>query len=251
MVDHNQRSLTKSGASVDRIITTVLGQISTGQLGPGEQLRQEDLAEELGVSRVPVREALHALAEQRVLVHQKHRGFFVAKHSSKELAQFARMLQLIEDEVVSSVEWPGPETLAHLRSLNERMLAVADDDDVADTFALNREFHFEIFALSPLTLMTDELERLWRLAQPYIVAEMIAPEARRRRVDEHEHIIERLVAHDRDGVVEAMQRHRRRSRRADQAKDATRLTEERESPGQQASAGAAALQPVRFLSARS
>jgi len=80
-----------------------------GELNPGEQLRQEDLAEELGVSRVPVREALHALAEQRVLVHQKHRGFFVAKRNAHEVAQFARMLELIEDDLLASIRWPTAE----------------------------------------------------------------------------------------------------------------------------------------------
>jgi DNA-binding GntR family transcriptional regulator len=202
--------LTKSGATVDRVVDMVLTQIGAGQLGPGEQLRQEDLAEALGVSRVPVREALHALAEQRVLVHFKHRGFFVAKRSPEELAQLVRLLELIEDEVVAAVQWPEPETLAELRRLNQRMLEIADDLDTAETFSLNREFHFIIFRLARLTIMVDELERIWRLAQPYIVAEMVTADARRRRVDEHRQIIDRLEAQDRDGVVAAMRSHRRR-----------------------------------------
>ncbi|MEU9211015.1 GntR family transcriptional regulator [Streptomyces sp. NPDC048415] len=215
MTDSQQRQLTKSGASVDRIVGTLLGRISTGSLGPGEQLRQEDLAKELGVSRVPVREALQVLLEQRVLVHQKHRGFFVAKRSHRELRQYHRMLELIEDEVIASIAWPTADTLAHLRSLNDRMLLVADDYDPAETLTLNREFHFQIFSLSPHSIMVDELARLWRLAQPFMATRMIASESRRQRVEEHRDIIDRIAAHDRPGLVTAMHRHRESPRLTD------------------------------------
>ena len=204
--------LAKPGVSVDRVVAAVLARIASGELNPGEQLRQEDLAEELGVSRVPVREALHALAEQRVLVHQKHRGFFVAKRNAHEVAQFARMLELIEDDLLASIRWPTAEELTRLHALNDRLLEVAEDYDVAETAALNREFHFAIFGLSPHSIMVEELERLWRLAHPYILADMITPDSRRARIAEHRAVIERLEQEDRPGVIEAMARHRRRSR---------------------------------------
>ncbi|HTF48422.1 MAG TPA: GntR family transcriptional regulator [Pseudonocardia sp.] len=204
--------LAKPGVSVDRVVAAVLARIASGELNPGEQLRQEDLAEELGFSRVPVREALHALAEQRVLVHQKHRGFFVAKRNAHEVAQFARMLELIEDDLLASIRWPTAAELTRLHALNERLLEVAEDYEVAETAALNREFHFAIFGLSPHSIMVEELERLWRLAHPYILADMITPDSRRARVAEHRAVIERLAREDRSGVVEAMARHRRRSR---------------------------------------
>jgi len=204
--------LAKPGVSVDRVVAAVLARIAAGELNPGEQLRQEDLAEELGVSRVPVREALHALAEQRVLVHQKHRGFFVAKRNAHEVAQFARMLELIEDDLLASIRWPTAEELTRLHALNDRLLEVAEDYDVAETAALNREFHFAIFGLSPHSIMVEELERLWRLAHPYILADMITPDSRRARVAEHKALIERLEREDRPGVIEALARHRRRSR---------------------------------------
>jgi DNA-binding GntR family transcriptional regulator len=206
MTEVQERSPTRSGA--EWVVSAILSRISTGQLGPGEQLRQEDLARELGVSRVPVREALQALLEQRVLVHQKHRGFFVVRRSASELVQIHRMLELIEDEVLASIAWPTPQTLAHLRSLDDRMLAVADDYDSAETVALNHEFHFAIFALSPNSIMVDELERLWRLAQPYMVTRMIAPESRRMRVQEHASIIDRIAAHDQAGLMDAYRGHR-------------------------------------------
>jgi DNA-binding GntR family transcriptional regulator len=205
--------LRKPGAAVDRVIDTIVTRIGSGELGPGEQLRQEDLAETLGFSRVPVREALHALTEQGVLVHLKHRGFFVAKRTPGELVELARLIELIEDEVLTAAVWPDDEVLARLRALNQHMLAIADDYDPAETLTLNREFHFAVFLLSPRRIMIDELERLWRLAQPFIAAGMITSDARHQRVVEHQDIIAQLEKRDRNGLRAAMQRHRRRSER--------------------------------------
>ena len=50
-----------------------------GQLLPGEQVRQEQIAEQLGVGRAPLREALNVLAKQGPLVHRPNQGYFVAK----------------------------------------------------------------------------------------------------------------------------------------------------------------------------
>jgi DNA-binding GntR family transcriptional regulator len=213
MTEVQERPATRSGASVERIVKVILSGISTGHFGPGEQLRQEDLARELGVSRVPVREALQALLEQRVLVHEKHRGFFVAKRTPSELAQLHRMIEMIEDEVMTTIELPTEQDLQHLRSLNERMLEVADQEDVTETQALNFEFHFAIFRLSPNYLMVDELERLWRLVHSYLIMRMIEPESRRMLIAEHADLIDRLAAHDRDGVAAALRRHRDAPRR--------------------------------------
>lgn len=204
-------SLKKPGAAVEQVIHLIVERIATGEFLPGEQLRQGSLAELLGTSRVPVREALHALAEQYVLTHVKHRGFFVAKRTPSELSQLSRLIAMIEDEVLRSIQWPDETQLESLRDLNRQMLDVADEYESGNTFLLNREFHFTIFRLSPLTFMTDELERLWRLAQPYIVAQMYTPEARRMRVAEHEEIIRKLEAHEMDALVSSMRSHRRHS----------------------------------------
>jgi DNA-binding GntR family transcriptional regulator len=77
---------------------------------------------------------------------------------------------------------------------------------------LNREFHFAIFGLSPLTIMVEELERLWRLAHLYILTDMMTPDSRRTRVAEHSALIQRLEEQDLPGVIEALGRHRNRSR---------------------------------------
>ncbi|MFI9388047.1 GntR family transcriptional regulator [Kutzneria sp. NPDC052558] len=212
MAVSDKTPLVKAGAAVDRVVGEVLALIGAGELSPGEQVRQEELARILGTSRVPVREALHALAEQGVIAHQKHRGFFVAKRSAEELAQLAVLLELLETEIIRDIAWPDAAALARVRGLNERLLELVDDLDPAETVAVNREFHFAIFRLSWKTLIVDELERLWRLAQPYVSAEMHTPETRRQRYEEHLDIVAALEAESHDALLASMAQHRRRSR---------------------------------------
>ena len=72
----------------------------SGELAPGEQVRQESLAERFGVSRVPLREALKILEGEGRVVYLPHRGYFVAELSLDDLLEVYRMRELLEAEAV-------------------------------------------------------------------------------------------------------------------------------------------------------
>jgi DNA-binding GntR family transcriptional regulator len=202
------RSLTKDGISGDRAVAELRLLILRGELMPGEQVRQEETADRLGVSRVLLREALRALAAQGMVEHRPHQGYFVAKRAPMELAQIVLMLDLLEPELMRTVEWPGAEVVDRLRDLNRQMAELADDWEWTPTLGLNRVFHFTIFELSPYRLILQEVERLWGLADPFISQKLATPEARRAAVSEHETIINALEAHNRPACVAALDAHR-------------------------------------------
>jgi DNA-binding GntR family transcriptional regulator len=195
-------------SSVDNVAAKLVGLITLGEISPGEQLRQEDLAERLNVSRVPVREALHALSELGLLTHERHRGFFVSKRSRSELLQIARLLELIETELIKSLEWPDKTTVNQLKKLNNRMGKLASEPEWIELIDLNQAFHFIIFDLSPLTLIRKEAERLWRLAAPYIIFDLSKESERAQTVAEHAALIDALVAQDRHRLLEVLNHHR-------------------------------------------
>lgn len=201
-------STASAGSSVDNVAAKLVGLITVGEISPGEQLRQEDLAERLNVSRVPVREALHALSELGLLSHERHRGFFVTKRSRAELLQIARLLELLETELIVSIEWPSKATLAALKKLNTRMAKLAAEPEWVELIDLNREFHFMIFELSPLGLIRKEVERLWRLAAPYIIFDLSRESERAQTVAEHAALIDALASQDPDRLLEVLNHHR-------------------------------------------
>jgi DNA-binding GntR family transcriptional regulator len=193
---------------MERALQHLRAKVVSGELMPGEQIRQQEMAEELGVSRVPLREALNVLADQGLLVHRPNSGYFVAKRAPNELAQIRRVLQLLENELLGSIEWPDDATLHALMELNAQMRSVATDKDWTPLVRLNREFHLVIYSLSPSRLILEEVKRLWSLADIFIATKMSELDARMRTVDEHDHIIESLRKRDHGICLEVMEEHR-------------------------------------------
>ena len=196
------------GGAAALALQRLLMMIMCGELGPGEQIRQQEMAEQFGISRVPLREALNVLAQQGLLVHRPNQGYFVAKRGPGELAQIRRMLHLLENEVMHSLEWPGEDSLAQLRSLNQRMRITVGQEDWADMPRLNREFHNLILTLSPFNLIAEEIRRLFTLADPFFGAKFERASARARTVEEHDMIIAALQAQDRGALMQAVEAHR-------------------------------------------
>src|SRR5882724_592034 len=177
---------------MERALQQLRAKVVSGELMPGEQIRQQEMAEELGVSRVPLREALNLLADQGLLLHRPNSGYFVAKRAPNELAQIRRILQLLENELLGSISWPDDACVASLKALNAEMRSCAEAADWTPLVRLNREFHLRIYSLSPHRIILEEVKRLWGLADTFIATKMSAIEARRRTVDEHDRIVESL-----------------------------------------------------------
>lgn len=186
-----------------------LGQkIAAGELLPGEQIRQQEMAEQLGISRVPLREALNLLADQGLLMHSPNKGYFVVKRPLSELLQISRMLDLLEDELFSSITWPDSEAIDELILLNEQMKQSSESEDWTPLIALNREFHWKIFSFSPYKLIQDELKRLWSMVDPYLATKMTERRARNITLQEHQKIIIALKSGKLDLLTQGIKNHR-------------------------------------------
>lgn len=199
---------TKEPGATERALHRMRAMVLDGRLSPGEQIRQQEMAELLGVSRVPLREALNVMADQGLLTHRPHAGYFVSKRSPDEVRQIRRMLELLENEVMASIAWPDKKLLSRLRGLNQEMKVAADQHDWIGLMQLNRDFHFQIFGLSPDGLILDELRRLWGLGEPLFAQKLAHPAAAERTLVEHEALIDTLEAQDRAACIEALNVHR-------------------------------------------
>ncbi len=123
--------------------------ILAGDLLPGEQVRQEEMAREFGISRVPLREALRVLASEGLLAHRPHQGYFVAKLSVEDLGQIDALLGFLEVELMRTVRWPTESAVEALREINRTFVEAGRLGDVVGLNRLNRELHTAIFRLSP------------------------------------------------------------------------------------------------------
>jgi DNA-binding GntR family transcriptional regulator len=184
--------------------------IHDGQLLPGQPIRQAAIAERLGMSRVPVREALQSLQAEGLVQPSATGGFVVTRLSSTELAQFYLMRRLLETELLRRVTAVPAGELERLADLNAQMGQLVDAPGPA-LRTLNREFHFRIFRLAGLEHVVAEVGRLWDQTTPYRTVYSTDRAARARIVDEHQALVDALRRSEIDQLIEVMDAHRRAS----------------------------------------
>jgi DNA-binding GntR family transcriptional regulator len=178
---------------VDRVHEELLERIVAGELPPGARLRQEALAEELGVSRTPLREALARLVTEGLVEFAPNRGATVAGRDFSDMEQAWRARLVIEPGAARlAAERRDPEAIERMRETVERQRRVADD--VTASFELNREFHLALVAASGNPHLTQFSELLWlvRIGLPIFA----------RQARDREHLL--AWADDHDAIVEAI-----------------------------------------------
>jgi len=158
----------KASAGVPaKIANELRSMIARGTLAPGMRLGQNELAEQFNASRVPVREALKLLSSEGIIEHDPNRGFFVTRLSSDEAQQLFTLRNLIEDELLKTVDWPDEKKLKELERRADELEELLNTGDRARWWHRHREFHQMIFELSPRKTMVREAMRLWALTDRY------------------------------------------------------------------------------------
>ncbi|MFI7444875.1 GntR family transcriptional regulator [Nonomuraea indica] len=197
-----------AGQTVSRVVDEITQMIVSGELLPGQQIRQEHMAAALGVSRLPVREALRQLAADGLVVHEQHVGFAVTRLSRSEFDQVYLMRRLLETEVIRSLPRPGADELDRIAALAEEVERAAAEVDLPRMRTLNSRFHFAVFALSELNLVVAEIRRIWTWALPYHAVYLHDQAGRERILAEHRAMVAALGVGEVERLVELMDRHR-------------------------------------------
>ena len=184
-------------------------QIASGRYEPLEQLRQENLARDFGVSVPPVREALKTLEAEGQVVYYPRRGYFVAKLSADELVETYTIRDLLETEAtMRSVGSLSKDDLARMRAAIKEMEQAHRSDDLAAMTAANRRFHFTVFDAAEMPRMTEMIRVLWESTDRYRSV-YYASAAHRRRVNtEHRAIMSAVAAGDADQAATLLREHR-------------------------------------------
>lgn len=196
--------------------------IADGVYKPGDRLPGErELADELGVSRVTVREAEIALQAMGYIAVKAGSGAYVIDRvatdhpgdvpavTALELTQ-ARLL--FESEAAAlAARAISDETLVHLTSL-VTVMSEPDQDGADSSLEADREFHLTIAAASGNAAVQDTIERLWRMrtelpAVQQAHAAVCCDDMAKERGNEHERILEALKKHDPAAARSAMQDH--------------------------------------------
>ncbi len=195
------------------------GAIVRGDLGPGDKIHQQDTAEALGVSLIPLREALKTLAGEGIVTYEPQRGYFVTELPVERIRELHIARETLEAEVERlAVPRVGEDTIAAMRAhLRSQERAVAERDPV-EMIAANHAFHFTIFELCQNGWLVRFVSQLWDAIDPYRVLsyrrmwmheedELIPEEI----LAEHRRIVEVLAERDHKTALALLREHRERS----------------------------------------
>lgn len=194
--------------AVQRVVSRIKHMIVSGALLPGQQLRQEQMAATLGVSRLPIREGLRELVADGLVTHQHNVGFAVTRLSRADFEQVYLMRRVLETEVLRRLGEPSAEQLSIIGALADEVEAASVDVDLTRMREANSRFHLELFALSGLHRVVGEIARIWTWALPYHAVYLYDPAGRERVLAEHREMLAALEAGDPERLVELMDSHR-------------------------------------------
>lgn len=183
--------------------------IVTGELTPGEQVRQEALAQRFGVSRVPLREALKILQGEGSVVYLPRRGYFVAELSLADLLEVYRIRELLEAEAIR-VGLPRltDDAVAELADAVEACERAGRDGDLVSMTAHNRRLHFDLVKAAGMPRLERQIRILWDATDIYRSVYYSSADNRATVAAEHRAILAAVRARDVEAAVTLLDEHR-------------------------------------------
>lgn len=183
--------------------------IIEGELPPGTQLVQDALAEKLGVSRVPIREALRILEGEGQVAYFPQRGYFIAELNIAELLEIQRLRALLEPEAVTKAI--PVLTDADVQVMSDAygdMEAAAARKDIAGVNVAHTRFHFALLGACGMPRLIKILRQLWDTADPYRAIYHGDEPSRLKAQAEHAQILEAARRRDLVRLIVLLDEHR-------------------------------------------
>jgi DNA-binding GntR family transcriptional regulator len=190
----------------DRAFAALHDAIVAGHLAPGERLPIEELGVALGMSAMPIREALRRLDGAGLVENIPHRGGRVTQLSILDLAEVYEARLALEPLAVRRAaerfgDGEAAEATFRLDALNE-----LPDDNAPETWAAHTAFHFALYDAAGSSWLRRLIQPLWETSQRYRLAVSLSPKLASRRA-EHGIILQACIDHDADRAARSLHDH--------------------------------------------
>ncbi len=187
------RRKARTESSVAMVQMEIERLILAGDLAPGERINESSLAERLGLSRGPIREASRMLVRTGLVKAVLNRGLFVSEISAKDaLDIYDIRIALFGLAARLAAQHMSNKRINALQELVERMDAAAEADSIEDFYPLNRAFHDEIEAYADNPRIVELMQQLERQLHLFRQKALIRPGAMRASNNEHRALLQAL-----------------------------------------------------------
>lgn len=185
------------------VLASVRNAILSGVMGPGARLRQEELADVFGTSRIPVREALRALEYEGLVASEPHRGFTVTALDADDVEEVYDLRILLESEAVRlALPLLTDEDLEDLEQLFQTMQTAESPDQ---QLASRERFYLRLYSVTGRPRLVGLIVRLRQE-----VARVLRWATIQHSSSIHEHFFEAVRVGDADRAVAHLSGHYRR-----------------------------------------
>ena len=168
-----------------------------GNYTEGEPLRQDALAEELGVSRIPIREALRQLETEGLVTFNPHRGAIVSTLSLEDIEEVFELRASIEPDLMRrATPHRTPRQLDLADDVLDRYAVALRTGDVAKWGELNWQFHASLYAPAERPITMNIVQRLHQQSDRYLRMQLALTHGETRANDEHRAIAAAARARD-------------------------------------------------------
>ncbi len=192
----------------DVVFQTLRQAILRGELKPGERLMEIHLAQKLGVSRTPVREAIRKLELEGLVLMIPRKGAVVAEITITDLEDVLEVRMALEELAVKSAcRRVTQEQLEELRHLAENFKKTLNGDDIGACALADVAFHDMIYAATGNNRLVQILNNLREQMYRYRMEYLKDRQAHSLLVEEHEEILRALEAGDEEAAQDVTSRH--------------------------------------------
>jgi len=163
--------------------------IILNELKPGERLKEVEIANNMGVSRGPIREAFRILEAEGLLVNQLRRGFVVAPLNLKEARQIYEVRPWLEGNV-AKLAWKNrnDQFISKLKGTLDNMAACKEKNDILNYTLWDAEFHKTIYENTQNQVVIDLMRSIWKKCLRYLYITNSQREELKHALKRHENL---------------------------------------------------------------
>lgn len=190
------------------VFTTLKKAILKGELQPGDRLMELQLAEKMGVSRTPIREAIHKLSKEGLVTLIPRKGAEVAGISKKMLTDVLRVRMNLEKMAFSlAFENISESQVKKLSELARAFEVSVESGDILKMTEADENFHFVIYDAADNNKLREILGNLKENMYRYRLEYLRNPEYRELLISEHYAMVESLKDNDLEKGLQTVEKH--------------------------------------------
>ncbi|WP_293774700.1 GntR family transcriptional regulator [uncultured Corynebacterium sp.] len=187
--------------------------IRTRDFEPGYRLVLATIADELGISVVPVREAIRQLEAEGMVTYERNVGASVTTYNREAYYESMDIVATVEaNATAQSAPYLNAEDIARAREINQRMRELDIHHDPEEFTQLNKEFHSVLFSKCPNERLKDLVVDQWKQLEYHRVSTFrYVPERAQESTREHEQLVSLIEAGAEPAYIEKVARQHRLS----------------------------------------